>query len=430
MSARPEVAVIGAGLAGLAAARTLIEHGVDVEIFEASDRIGGRAHTIEVEHHDLPVELGPEFVHGAPDVTMNLVREASAELEHLGNQNHVWQDGHLVHEHSMWRRLGKLLDHARRLPRDESALDYLAHEHMSQKDADLFAMLVQGFYAAPLDDISIESITADESGAGEEEAPSSTRIRGGYARLVGWLGSRLAQLRVPIHHGFVLRHLDWGGDRVRLDGIDRYAESRRAVVTLPIGVLHSGDVRFEPRIVEHEHALGQLAMGQVVKLVLCLHAPVWHRYAPHTVEFVHHHELTFPTFWLRSRGDAHQVTAWAGGPYALAVANWLKADLVEQALVDLAEALRMPASELLESLVHVHFHDYMHDPFARGAYSYTRVGGTHAANALARPIADRLYFAGEATDADYEGTVAGALASGIRAAHQVLAHRGATGASR
>lgn len=100
--------MIGAGLAGLAAARTLVEHGVEVEIFEATDRIGGRAHTIEVEHRDLPIELGPEFVHGAPDVTMNLVREASAEIDHLGNQNHVWQDGHLVLERSMWRKLGKL----------------------------------------------------------------------------------------------------------------------------------------------------------------------------------------------------------------------------------------------------------------------------------------------------------------------------------
>ena len=70
---------------------------------------------------------------------------------------------------------------------------------------------------------------------------------------------------------------------------------------------------------------------------------------------------------------------------------------------------------------HHHFHDYASDPFARGAYSYTRVGGHRAAEQLSRPLDDRLFFAGEATDAEYEGSVAGALASGVRAAHQVIA---------
>jgi monoamine oxidase len=423
MSSRPEVAVIGAGLAGLAAARALVEHGIEVEIFEASDRIGGRARTIEEGHPDLPVELGPEFVHGTPDSTLNLVREASAEIEHLDTQNHVWNDGHLVHERRMWRKLGRLIDPAKHLTHDESAREYLEHAHMTPKDAQLFTMLVEGFYAAPLDDISIESIAADDSGAGEEQAPSATRIRGGYAKLVGWLGSRLAQLRVPVHHGFVLRRVDWSGECVKLHGIDRYAEANRLVVTVPISILQSDDLQFQPQLVEHRGVLDQLAMGQVVKLVMCLREPVWGRYAPHTVEFVHRDELVFPTFWLRSRGRAHQVTAWAGGPHAISIMGWSKADLVEQALVAVAESLRMPASELIEALMHVHFHDYAHDPFARGAYSYTRVGGMHAADTLARPLGNRLYFAGEATDPDYEGTVAGALASGVRAANQLIEHR-------
>ena len=307
--------------------------------------------------------------------------------------------------------------------RHESARAYIAHEHMSPADAELFATLVEGFYAAPLDDISIESIAADGSAEGEgDDTPSSKRVRGGYAKLVGWLGSRLAQHRVPVHHGFVLQRVDWSGDVVRLFGVDRYADASRTILTLPLGVLQRGDIAIDPGLGEHERALHQLAMGQVVKLVLCMHAPVWQRYASRDLEFVHRHDLAFPAFWVRSRGDSHQITAWAGGPRAVDIADWSTADLVEHALVDFAESLRMPASELIEALVHVHFHDYAHDPFARGAYSYTRVGGTHAAETLARPLGDRLYLAGEATDAEYEGTIAGAIASGIRAANQVLAH--------
>ena len=70
-------------------------------------------------------------------------------------------------------------------------------------------------------------------------------------------------------------------------------------------------------------------------------------------------------------------------------------------------------------LQHYHFHDYQSDPWARGAYSYVRVGERHAPHELARPLADTLFFAGEATNANYEGTVTGALGSGNRAANQI-----------
>jgi monoamine oxidase len=85
----------------------------------------------------------------------------------------------------------------------------------------------------------------------------------------------------------------------------------------------------------------------------------------------------------------------------------------------------MPRGPLEAAVEHVHFHDYAADPFARGAYSYTRVGGSASAEVLARPLGDTLYFAGEATDAEYEGSVAGALTSGERAAHQILTRIGA-----
>jgi len=94
--------------------------------------------------------------------------------------------------------------------------------------------------------------------------------------------------------------------------------------------------------------------------------------------------------------------------------------LVERAIDDFAATVDVPRARLASAVRHHHFHDYRADPCARGAYSYTRVSGTGAAEGLARPLGGRLFFAGEATNADYEGSVAGALASGARAAREVL----------
>ncbi len=164
-------------------------------------------------------------------------------------------------------------------------------------------------------------------------------------------------------------------------------------------------------------------MGPVVKVVTCFRAPVWREYAPASFEFVHGTTTRFPTFWVRSSGDDHQLTAWAGGPHARALASYRPDRLAEAVLDEFAGTLHMPQAELAGAWLHAHHHDYRRDPYALGAYSYTRVGGGDAAERLARPHGNRVFIAGEATDRDYEGSVAGAIASGVRATQQVLASR-------
>jgi monoamine oxidase len=142
---------------------------------------------------------------------------------------------------------------------------------------------------------------------------------------------------------------------------------------------------------------------------------------PRGLEFLHGGEAGFPTYWVRSSFDAHVLTAWAGGPHAIVLRGCGLDELVARALDGFAKLLGMRVTQLTSTVRHRHFHDWDTDPFARGAYSYTRVGGGDAATQLARPFDGRVFLAGEALDADYEGTVAGALASGTRAAEQIVA---------
>lgn len=423
MSDEPDVAIIGAGFAGLAAARRLAQHGLRVTLLEARDRVGGRAHTAH-PYAGVPAELGPEYVHGEPEVTLRLLAAAGLDREPLRDQHHLFHDGQLTAQPAVWERFAKVLRGAPSTSRDVSAAAYLAGRSMRPDDELMARMLVEGFYAAPATDVSIASIAADASGATGEQEAQQTRVRFGYGTLAEWLRRDLLAVGAQIELGTIVHALDWSELHARI-GYTRRGErgehrARRVIVTVPLAVLPA--LHFHPQLGDHARALDGLAMGQVVKLVVCMNEPAWQGFAPPDLEFLHMPDADFPTLWLRRRGISRQVTAWAGGPHAQALAGLPAVPLLERMLDGMAKALAMPRGILEGAVDHVHFHDHATDPFALGAYSYTRVGGGACAEQLARPLGDTVYFAGEATDAEYEGSVAGALNSGERAARQIVEH--------
>jgi monoamine oxidase len=123
-----------------------------------------------------------------------------------------------------------------------------------------------------------------------------------------------------------------------------------------------------------------------------------------------------------SRTSPPLLVAWAGGPDAERLSGVADDELARRAVETLSELLGAPPGRLAASLRSAHVHDWLQDPFSRGAYSYLAVGGDEAPAALAAPLVDTLFFAGEATDlAGDTGTVHGAIATGKRAAGEVLA---------
>ncbi|MDX2088770.1 MAG: NAD(P)/FAD-dependent oxidoreductase [Kofleriaceae bacterium] len=421
-----DVAVIGAGISGLEAARVLAAHHVNVELFEASDRLGGRIRTLYESMEDLPVELGPEFVHGDPEILRGLVHDGVIALEEGRDTHYVPSEDGLADAGDLWQRFSQLLEPAHQRTHDESARAYMQHTRMSPEDAALFAMFVEGFYGASLDTISIESVADDAGGAG---GPSSTvRPRDGYGHLVHWITKQLENADVPIHVHNVVRSVDWHGDevvlRIRHLGGEHEVAARRVIVTLPVAVLQADAVRFTPSLGDHAEALSRLAMGQVVKVVLTFRYPVWRDTVDESVAFIHQPGATFPTCWIRERAGSHHVIAWAGGPNARALAGCSHDEIVGRAIANFASFVGMPLPRVATAMRAAYMHDYASDPFVRGAYSYARAGGLDAPGILGRPLADRVFFAGEATSGPYEGTVTGALASGARSAGQILRLRG------
>ncbi|MGH8691765.1 MAG: flavin monoamine oxidase family protein [Burkholderiales bacterium] len=217
----------------------------------------------------------------------------------------------------------------------------------------------------------------------------------------------------------MVRRVRWSRGSVEVAGAFRgelwRAWAPRAVITLPIGVLPS--IRFMPALKQKSASLAKLASGPVIRVAMAFRSAFWEKDHP-GVAFFHSPRAPFPTFWTPLPMHAPLLTAWAGGPKAARLTGSSETSLLDHALASVRSVL--DTSEEPQAFL---VHDWQADPYARGGYSYVRVGGTGARERLAAPLEETLYFAGEATDVEQSGTVGGALQSGIRAAREIMQWR-------
>jgi monoamine oxidase len=402
-----EVIVIGAGAAGLAAAEALARAGRSVLVLEARERIGGRVWTRRVPGLAVPVELGAEFVHGEAAVTYALLKKAGAGTVASGRLQRYAAAGRLRPVDS-FRQAQLAMQDQRLLENQDLSFDeFLARQRRLPALTRTFArLMVQGFDAADPARASARAI-AQEWGEGGALGGAQPRPRQGYGPMLDWLAQRLIEHGGRLRMQSVVREVRWKRGRVEVLGDSFRFTARRAVVTLPLGVLQSGEVRFSPGL-EKQKALKRLASGPVIKAALRFPRAFWESRAP-GVAFFHAPRAPFPTFWTPLPARVPLLIAWAGGPKAT--------QPTMQAIRSSLKAVFGRSDEPDQVLIH----DWQADPYARGAYSYVLVDGEGAREHLAAPLADTLFFAGEATHPADSGTVAGALQSGERAAREALA---------
>jgi monoamine oxidase len=409
-----DIIVIGAGAAGLAAADQLVRKGLRVLVLEARERVGGRCWTNRVPGLEIPLELGAEFLHGEAKITRSLLKRAGlSAIDSVREQRFL--------EHGRLRRINafaeaqRAAERASDLERDVSFATLLARLRLPARTKDFARMMVEGFDAADPRRVSARSIAEEWSGG--ELGASQPRPQGGYGALFGWLANAMVANGGELRLGAVASKVQWKPGAVSVSG--RFlgepftARAKRAIVTLPLGVLQAGALRFP----EKRAALRKLASGPAIRVAMRFHRAFWEKRAP-GVAFFHSPAAPFPTCWTPLPMRAPLLTAWAGGPKAARLTGSSTRKIVDAALASIEPIFGKGPRALLTA---AYVHDWMRDPYARGAYSYVLVGGMGAREELAAPLAETVFFAGEATESEEAGTVAAALRSGVRAAREALA---------
>jgi monoamine oxidase len=406
--------VIGAGAAGLSCMRELTRAGLRAVCLEARDRIGGRIHTM----HDapIPIELGAEFVHGRPREIFDMAEAAGLPIvEGGGRMLHVI--GGQVMEGGEG---GPVMDDIKRLgspERDRTLLQFLAESNYSDGEKQEAIGFAEGFNAARAKELSVASLAKDMIAADEIEGDRTFHIRDGYDVLVNALAAGDVRL------GSVVDTIAWrlGECRVVLTTGEEF-RAPQVVVTVPLGVLEAGAIRFDPEPEEILAAVRALRFGQAFRVTFRFERAFWEDNPAFAgMGFLISDEPVFPVWWSRLPTREPILTAWSAGPKADPLMGLSENEVIERAL----ETLHRILGRAPEPVMRAWFHDWSLDPFARGAYSWVPSGALPARDMLARPVADTLYFAGEATDLlGYGGTVHGAITSGLRAAKQVTGSRG------
>ncbi|MGH9416429.1 MAG: flavin monoamine oxidase family protein [Terriglobales bacterium] len=419
---RTTVAIVGAGVAGLAASARLRAAGCNAVLVEARGRVGGRIRTLHIERWPAPVELGAEFIHGAPPELMPVASPATEGRDYTRQRGRLHPAGELAFgADGIFERM-----HAEAGRPDRCFADFLASCRGASPAAHRQALsYVEGFEAADPARISVASLIreqqAEEQEAGEEGWSGPRRPRGGYGK---WL--RSLQPRGPVWLRSPVEQVCWRRDQVvlRIAG-GRELEARHAIVTLPLSLLQRGWPRFDPPLAAKYVALRHLVMGGARRITLRLRQALW----PPDLRFLFGASAVtasghFPTWWaepLPPGAAGAQITGWAAGRHASTLVGMPIEDLTRRALADLGGLLGTAPAVLRRELVAAHSHDWQADTYSLGGYSYAAVGGADAFAALAEPLENTLFFAGEATDpAGHHATVQGALRSGGRAAAEVL----------
>lgn len=441
-----DVLIVGAGAAGLAAARVLTAAGLRVAILEARDRIGGRiltAHQSVPGLGRVPIELGAEFVHGLPASSWDVIREAQLATYELDGSHLCFEDSRLQHCRSEYTHTFEVLESMSRWlqtqpPRtDMSFADYLRAHPPAPAVAERAAAYVEGFNAADRHIVGIAGLTEQQRAEDLIQGDRIFHIRGGYEQLTRFLCRTSTDQGGTVLLNHRVRAIRWRQRQVRVhgEGIGGQAfefTADQLLCTLPLGVLKAGTVAFEPAVPEVAHPAARMNMGCAHRVSLLFRDKFWTANPQlqanaaieqelKTLSFLFARDTRWPTWWTGTPDPAPIITAWVAGPKA---AGLNAAQMAGNAVEDVARIFALSAAQVRLNLLGVHYHDWQNDPYSMGAYSYVPAGAVEVSQALSRPHAETLFFAGEHTDLEaHWGTVHAALNSGLRAAAQILQRR-------
>jgi len=421
----PDIIIIGAGAAGLMAARELSRNGKKVIILEARNRIGGRIFSLDEKDFGYPAEGGAEWVHGSAPITKALIKEAGLTL--IPEDGEIWssRSGELAPHKSFIENNDQLRDKLESISTDISIFDFLQQNFDKEKDEDFInsiLKMVEGYDAADPKKIST-FVLRDEwlSKTSMTEIVDDNRIKEGYGALINFLKKECIKNGVEINLNTVVKGIDVGEQIININTNLGYLHTPKVIVTVPLPVLK--EIEFNSELKEKIQIAENIGFGNAIKVLIKFKTRWWENINGKDLSkmaFILSNEK-FLTWWTQYPVVNTVLTAWMAGPEAAKYKSSSSEDLLDIAITSLSNTLQVDKSDVKKEIQTYECINWPADPFVKGSYSYTMVATKDAYQILAEPIDNALFFAGEALYyGDVTATVEGALASGLETAQKIL----------
>ena len=405
-----DVAIIGAGAAGLGAANALKGSGLSVLALEARDRLGGRSHTI-LPAPGVMFDVGCGWLHSA-DRNSFVAIAATLGFE-IDKSRPPWRD-ESVNVAFPPRERADFIDalddfYERCEDASDAAYDSVASEWLEPGNRwnpmiDAISTYING---CELDQVSVYDMDA------YEDTEINWRVSRGYGALIAAYG---AACDVALNTN--VTRIDHSGTRVKIETSRGTLTAAKVIVTVPTNLIADEAIRFFPALPAKVGAARGLPLGLADKVMLALEddpqaLPKDGNLRGATMR------TAMGSYHLRPFGQP-SIEGYFGGRFAQELEDAGEGALAAQSIDEIVALLGSDYRRKLKPLASSR---WAHDPFARGSYSHAMPGCADCRAVLAAPIDDRLFFAGEATSPNFFSTAHGARDSGERAAREVMASR-------
>ncbi|NPU66754.1 FAD-dependent oxidoreductase [Bradyrhizobium sp. 83012] len=419
---RDHIIIVGAGAAGLMAARELSRAGRKVTLLESRERCGGRIHPLAESVFGYRADAGAEFIHGEAPVTYQLLAEAGLSAQPIEGERWHVENGVLSRNDPADRQIGRLHEVLATLDEDITVTMLLEKHFAGAEFTDLRESvlgMVQGYDAADPDLASVFALREEWMGG---DHGGQARIVGGYGVLLDHLVAECRARGVSFAFQSVVTAIEGAAE----GAIVRCADGRThrgdvVILTVPLPLLQT--IALPAAMQGQVAAAADIGFGNVIKLLLRFERRWWTAMlAPDLSDMLFMlSDAAVPVWWTQHPNDHAVLTGWLAGPPTHDFAALDETTLIEAGLAALGDIFAKPVTVLRPALVAAHAFDWAKDPFARGAYSYATLATRDAQDVLTRWEGGPVLISGEALYRGRDmGTVEAALASGLATARRIL----------